>query len=68
MNDEQRIPFYDLNTAARLLARIFITYDLAEVIGTATGGDSAEILADYHISQTAAYDILAHLGDGEVSS
>lgn len=57
--DSTYIPFYDLETAARVLAEIVIKYDLVEAIGD----DGAP--GDASIANTAAHDILAHLKEAE---
>lgn len=58
---DERTPFYDLETAARLLAEIFVNYDLSTFILDPNAADMSESIADYHMAQTAAKDILAHL-------
>ncbi len=60
---EKRIPFYDFETAARLLAELVIAYDLVSVIED----DFIDSGADASIVDTAAHDILAHLESGGAS-
>lgn len=57
--DSTYIPFYDLETAARVLAEIVIKYDLVEALTDATAPGDASI------ADTAAHDILAHLKEVE---
>lgn len=50
------VKFFDYLTAARLLADIFIQYDLAEYI-TADKDPTGEVMADRSVAITAAHDI-----------